>query len=84
MLMMYESFILTFLLLCFLLCSLPKILKEIAREDKEKKNKHLRRTIAKQDVLKIRPPRLGKHKYDIFLQYLSLTIAHSYQLCLLF
>ncbi|VVB02895.1 unnamed protein product [Arabis nemorensis] len=44
--------------------SLPKILKEIAREDKEKKNKHLRRTIAKQDVLKIRPPRLGKHKYE--------------------
>ncbi|KFK29815.1 hypothetical protein AALP_AA7G182500 [Arabis alpina] len=44
--------------------SLPKILKEIRREDKEKDNKRQRRTIAKQDVLKIRPPRLGKHKYE--------------------
>ncbi|CAN8284772.1 unnamed protein product [Cochlearia groenlandica] len=44
--------------------SLPNILQEIAREDEDKQNKHLRRTIAKQEVLKIRPPRLGKHKYE--------------------
>ncbi|CAN8317570.1 unnamed protein product [Cochlearia groenlandica] len=43
---------------------LPNILKEIAREDEEKQNKHMRRTIAKQEVLKIRPPRLGKHKFE--------------------
>ncbi|ESQ52753.1 hypothetical protein EUTSA_v10016839mg [Eutrema salsugineum] len=44
--------------------SLPNILEEIAREDEEKQNKLLRRTIAKQEVLKIRPPRLGKHKFE--------------------
>ncbi|WZY90795.1 hypothetical protein YC2023_047530 [Brassica napus] len=44
--------------------SLPKIIKEIAEEDKEKLNKKIRQTIAKDEVLKIRPPRLGKHKYE--------------------
>ncbi|XP_010508864.1 PREDICTED: uncharacterized protein At2g40430 [Camelina sativa] len=44
--------------------SLPNILKEIAREDEDKQNKHLRRVVAKQEVLKIRPPRLGKYKFE--------------------
>ncbi|CAH8313304.1 unnamed protein product [Eruca vesicaria subsp. sativa] len=44
--------------------SLPNILKEIAKEDKEKQNKLIRKTIAKEEVLKIRPPRLGKHKFE--------------------
>ncbi|CAG7873652.1 unnamed protein product, partial [Brassica rapa] len=44
--------------------SLPKILKEIAKDDKEKQNKLIRKKIAKEEVLKIRPPRLGKHKYE--------------------
>uniref|UniRef100_A0A1J3FVA9 Ribosome biogenesis protein NOP53 n=1 Tax=Noccaea caerulescens TaxID=107243 RepID=A0A1J3FVA9_NOCCA len=44
--------------------SLPNILEEISREDEEKQNKLVRRAIAKQDVLKIRPPRLGKHKFE--------------------
>ncbi|CAH2058622.1 unnamed protein product [Thlaspi arvense] len=44
--------------------SLPNILEEIAKEDEEKMNKRIRRTIAKHDVLKIRPPRLGKHKFE--------------------
>ncbi|KAF8104687.1 hypothetical protein N665_0170s0060 [Sinapis alba] len=44
--------------------SLPNILKEIAKEDKEKQNKLIRRTIAKEEVRKIRPPRLGKHKFE--------------------
>ncbi|CAF1800014.1 unnamed protein product, partial [Brassica napus] len=44
--------------------SLPKILKEIAKDDKEKQNKLIRRKIAKEEVLKIRPPRLGKHKFE--------------------
>ncbi|KAJ0258244.1 Ribosome biogenesis protein NOP53 [Hirschfeldia incana] len=43
---------------------LPKILKEIAKEDKEKHNKLVRRKVAKEEVLKIRPPRLGKHKFE--------------------
>ncbi|KAG2290577.1 hypothetical protein Bca4012_034930 [Brassica carinata] len=43
---------------------LPKILKEIAKEDKEKQNKLIRRKVAKEEVLKIRPPRLGKHKFE--------------------
>ena len=49
-------------LLFFYFCSLPKIIKEIAEDDKEKLNKKIRQTIAKEEVLKIRPPRLGKHK----------------------
>ncbi|CAH8265437.1 unnamed protein product [Arabidopsis lyrata] len=44
--------------------SLPNILEEIAREDEDKQNKHLRRVIAKEEVLKIRPPRLGKYKFE--------------------
>ncbi|KAF8085709.1 hypothetical protein N665_0650s0022 [Sinapis alba] len=44
--------------------SLPNILEEIAKEDEEKLNKKIRQTIAKEEVLKIRPPRLGKHKYE--------------------
>lgn len=55
-------FVLTILLIFF--CSLPKIIKEIAEEDEEKLNKKIRQTIAKEEVLKIRPPRLGKHKYE--------------------
>ncbi|XP_048611153.1 ribosome biogenesis protein NOP53-like isoform X1 [Brassica napus] len=51
-------------LLFFYFCSLPKIIKEIAEDDKEKLNKKIRQTIAKEEVLKIRPPRLGKHKYE--------------------
>lgn len=52
------------ILTIFYFCSLPKIIKEIAEEDKEKLNKKIRQTIAKEEVLKIRPPRLGKHKYE--------------------
>ena len=55
-------FLLLFLCAFFLSRSLPKILKEIAKDDKEKQNKLIRRKIAKEEVLKIRPPRLGKHK----------------------
>ncbi|KAL1217876.1 Ribosome biogenesis protein NOP53 [Cardamine amara subsp. amara] len=44
--------------------SLSNIIEEIAQEDEDKQNKHLRKVIAKQDVLKIRPPRLGKHKFE--------------------
>ncbi|EOA29100.1 hypothetical protein CARUB_v10025367mg, partial [Capsella rubella] len=44
--------------------SLPNILEDIAQEDEAKQNKHLRRVIAKQEVLKIRPPRLGKYKFE--------------------
>ncbi|XP_050210836.1 ribosome biogenesis protein NOP53 [Mercurialis annua] len=43
--------------------SLPAILKEIAKEDAEKDKRHLRRMVAKQERLKTRPPRLGKHKF---------------------
>ncbi|KAF5740701.1 hypothetical protein HS088_TW11G00778 [Tripterygium wilfordii] len=43
--------------------SLPHILQEIAREDEEKHKRKVRRVIAKQERLKARPPRLGKHKY---------------------
>ncbi|XP_010554698.1 PREDICTED: uncharacterized protein At2g40430 isoform X2 [Tarenaya hassleriana] len=44
--------------------SLPSILQEIANEDEEKQKRHLRRVIAKQEILKTRPPRLGKHKFE--------------------
>ncbi|XP_059666819.1 ribosome biogenesis protein NOP53-like [Cornus florida] len=43
---------------------LPDIIQEIAREDEEKQRKHLRRIVAKQEGLKSRPPRLGKHKFE--------------------
>ncbi|PSS34428.1 P60-like protein [Actinidia chinensis var. chinensis] len=44
--------------------SLPNIIQEIAKEDEEKQKRHLRRVVAKQERLKSRPPRLGKHKFD--------------------
>ncbi|KAJ8769448.1 hypothetical protein K2173_002938 [Erythroxylum novogranatense] len=43
---------------------LPDILKEIANEDEEKHNRHIRRLISKEERLKTRPPRLGKHKFE--------------------
>ncbi|GLT28738.1 hypothetical protein SLA2020_036470 [Shorea laevis] len=43
--------------------SIPDILQEIAKEDEEKQNRHLRRITAKQERLKICPPRLGKYKF---------------------
>lgn len=80
-----ERLVLTILLFCFCPCSLPNILEEIAREDEDKQNKHLRRVIAKEEVLKIRPPRLGKYKYETksfftpihFCYIFSLTSSHS-------
>lgn len=54
--------------LLVLLCSLPDILQEIAKEDEKKQKRHLRKAIAKQERLKACPPRLGKYKYaSIFL-----------------
>ncbi|KAK7276451.1 hypothetical protein RIF29_17590 [Crotalaria pallida] len=44
--------------------SIPKIVQEIEKEDKEKKKKHLRRQVAKQERLKARPPRIGKYKFE--------------------
>ncbi|KAK7385565.1 hypothetical protein VNO78_31288 [Psophocarpus tetragonolobus] len=44
--------------------SIPEIIQEIEQEDEEKKKRHLRRQVAKQEMLKIRPPRLGKHKFE--------------------
>ncbi|XP_045819386.1 ribosome biogenesis protein NOP53 [Trifolium pratense] len=44
--------------------SIPKIFQEIKHEDKEKKRRHLRRQVAKQEKLKACPPRLGKHKFQ--------------------
>ncbi|XP_020254304.1 uncharacterized protein At2g40430 [Asparagus officinalis] len=43
--------------------SLSDIMKEIAEEDEDKKRRHLRREVAKQEKLKSGPPRLGKHKF---------------------
>lgn len=43
--------------------SLSDIIKEIAKEDEEKNGRHLRRVFAKHENLKVRPPRLGKHKF---------------------
>ncbi|KAA8534003.1 hypothetical protein F0562_031520 [Nyssa sinensis] len=43
---------------------LPDIVQEIAKEDEEKSRRHLRRIVAKQERLKARPPRLGKHKFE--------------------
>ncbi|EPS72917.1 hypothetical protein M569_01838 [Genlisea aurea] len=42
---------------------LPTILETIAKEDEEKHKRQLRRTVARSEKLKSRPPRLGKHKY---------------------
>ena len=56
-----------------LFCSLPDIIEEIEKEDAEKQKRHLRRAVAKQERLKSRPPRLGKHKYDDFhIRYMTL------------
>ncbi|KAG8390155.1 hypothetical protein BUALT_Bualt01G0054100 [Buddleja alternifolia] len=44
--------------------SLPDIMEEIAKEDEEKHNRHLRRVVAKQERLKTRPPRFGKYKFE--------------------
>ncbi|KAE9595273.1 putative ribosome biogenesis protein Nop53/GLTSCR2 [Lupinus albus] len=44
--------------------SIPKIIQEIEEEDKEKNKRHLRRQVAKQERLKARPPRIGKHKFE--------------------
>lgn len=44
-------------------CSIPDIIEEIAKEDEEKHKRHFRRFVARQERLKVRPPRLGKHKY---------------------
>ncbi|XP_020552918.1 uncharacterized protein At2g40430 [Sesamum indicum] len=44
--------------------SLTDIMQEIAKEDEEKHNRHLRRMVAKQERLKARPPRLGKYKFE--------------------
>ncbi|XP_004491045.1 ribosome biogenesis protein NOP53-like [Cicer arietinum] len=43
---------------------IPKLVKEIKNEDEEKKKRHIRRQVAKQDRLKACPPRLGKHKFE--------------------
>ncbi|CAM8919905.1 unnamed protein product [Rhodiola kirilowii] len=44
--------------------SLPIIIKEIEKEDKEKEKRHTRRVVAKQERLKVCPPRLGKRKFE--------------------
>ncbi|KAJ1430897.1 Ribosome biogenesis protein Nop53/GLTSCR2 [Sesbania bispinosa] len=44
--------------------SLPDIIEEIEKEDEENKRKHLRRHVAKEERLKTRPPRIGKHKFE--------------------
>ncbi|KAK7300461.1 hypothetical protein RJT34_11305 [Clitoria ternatea] len=44
--------------------SIPDIIQEIEQEDKEKEKRQLRRQVAKQEMLKTRPPRLGKHKFE--------------------
>ncbi|MED6161769.1 hypothetical protein PIB30_063876 [Stylosanthes scabra] len=44
--------------------SIPEIMEEIKQEDEEKKKKWLRREVAKQERLKARPPRIGKHKFE--------------------
>jgi nucleolar protein 53 len=48
---------------CNFLCSLPNIIDEIAKEDKEKEKRRIRRNVTKEERLKSGPPRLGKHKY---------------------
>ncbi|KAK1572258.1 hypothetical protein Q3G72_029769 [Acer saccharum] len=39
---------------------LPDIIQEIAKEDEENKKRHMRRLVAKQERLKVRPPLLGR------------------------
>ncbi|KAI9156570.1 hypothetical protein LWI28_008713 [Acer negundo] len=43
---------------------LPDIIQEIAEEDEENKKRHMRRLVAKQERLKVLPPRLGRHKFE--------------------
>ncbi|KAL6498624.1 hypothetical protein OROGR_028171 [Orobanche gracilis] len=43
--------------------SISDIMQEITKEDEEKVKRHLRRTVAKQERLKVLPPRLGKYKF---------------------
>lgn len=44
--------------------SLPNIMDEIAKEDKEKEKRHKRRTVVKEERRKSGPPRLGRHKFE--------------------
>uniref|UniRef100_A0A7N0TIC0 Ribosome biogenesis protein NOP53 n=1 Tax=Kalanchoe fedtschenkoi TaxID=63787 RepID=A0A7N0TIC0_KALFE len=44
--------------------SLPSIIQEIEKENKEKEKRRIRRVVAKQERLKVRPPRLGKRKFE--------------------
>ena len=53
-------------------------MEEIAKEDEEKQIRHMRRVVAKQEKLKARPPRLGKHKYARFLKVLILWASGSF------
>lgn len=46
-------------------------MQQIAKEDEEKQKRHLRRAVAKQERLKARPPRLGRHKYELFCLFLD-------------
>lgn len=60
--------------------SISDIMQEIAKEEEEKQKRHLRRVVAKQERLKQRPPRLGKHKYDAIC--LFSFQAHSFSIIL--
>ncbi|KAK4834806.1 hypothetical protein QYF36_000835 [Acer negundo] len=44
--------------------SLLDFIQEIAKEDEENKKRHMRRLVAKQERLKVRPPCLGRHKFE--------------------
>ncbi|KAH9610899.1 hypothetical protein KSS87_003936 [Heliosperma pusillum] len=44
--------------------SIPNILEEIAQEEEEKQNRHVRRLTVKEEKLKSCPPRLGKRKFQ--------------------
>ncbi|XP_074287156.1 ribosome biogenesis protein NOP53 [Silene latifolia] len=44
--------------------SIPDILQEIAQEEEEKQNRHVRRLTVKEEKLKSCPPRLGKRKFE--------------------
>ncbi|KAK9742285.1 hypothetical protein RND81_03G161500 [Saponaria officinalis] len=44
--------------------SIPDILQEIAREEEEKQNRHVRRETVKEEKLKSCPPRFGKRKFE--------------------
>lgn len=57
--------------------SLPDIIQEIAKEDEEKQKRHLRKVVAKQERLKARPPRLGKHKYVVYIHLNKLYLIHG-------